>query len=252
MKKSTNLPNAFCWTKMGTEAGQPLDSIIARKDTERKIGGGLFFWGIGTALGQKIWEFIDSGMQPFVLFSPMKSKPKKIDICPDKIFVWTSYIDRNGVKHATPDHILVTSRGSSKYAIKRQHYALVCRKDSPLKDDTWPSVDWAKLKNYKKNSQLGYSQVTAVVEHDKFIGQSNRQYDVLFGAELVDPYYVTLVDPVELSGHSLSVKSFGNKRCLENVKRKCNLNSSSDRREILGRNITSTSLSRIRGTQCVT
>ena len=32
---STNLPDVFCWTKMGTEAGQSLENIIARKEAER-------------------------------------------------------------------------------------------------------------------------------------------------------------------------------------------------------------------------
>lgn len=213
MKNLTILPNVFCWTKMGTEAGQPLDSIIARKDAERELGGGLFFWGIGTALGQKIWEFIDSNMQPFVLFSPMKSKPKKTDICPDKIFIWTSYIDRFGVKHTIPDHILVTSRGPSKSILKRNHYALVCWKDNSLKADFLPSVDSAKLRNYKDNSQLGYSQVTAVVEQEKLIGHSQRHYKVLFAAELVKPYYVKLSDPFELPNHFLDMaNSISHKR----------------------------------------
>jgi hypothetical protein len=214
MRNLAILPDVFCWTKMGTEAGQPLDSIIARKDAERELGGGLFFWGIGTALGQKIWQFIDSSMQPIVLFSPMKSKPKKPDIRPDRIFVWTSYIDRSGIKHTMPDHIFVTSRAPSKTAIKRHHYALVCRKDNPLKADSWPSVDSAKLRNYKGNSQLGYSQVTAVVENDKQSGHPQRQYEVLFAAELVNPYYVKLSDPFELPDRFLtmanSIKHKGN------------------------------------------
>ena len=189
---------------MGDEAGQPLDVIIARKEAERELGGGIFFWGIGTHLGQRIWGFVDSVSRPFVLFSPMKARPKQIDRSPEQVFIWTAYLNRSGIKHTMPDHVLVTSRGLPNGLAKEQHYALVCRKNSSLRDDVWPSVDWTRLKNYKKNSQLGFSQVTAIVECKNSEVSSGRNYDVLFGAELVAPYYVTLVDPVELSKKALS------------------------------------------------
>jgi len=49
MKK---LPNNFCWTRMGVEAGEELDRILFRKEYERKLNGGIFTWGIGSALGE--------------------------------------------------------------------------------------------------------------------------------------------------------------------------------------------------------
>jgi hypothetical protein len=204
MRNLTNLPSVFCWTKMGAEAGQSLDAILSRKEAERELGGGVFFWGIGTPLGQRIWGFIDSGAQPFVLFSPMKAKPRQIDLRPEKVFIWTTYVDRWGVKHAMPDHVLVTSRGLAKGQIKGQHYALVCRKNNSLRSGAWPSVDWARLKNYNEDSKLGFSQVTAVVECKNSEASTGRNYEVLFGAELVVPYYVKLVDPVELPKNALA------------------------------------------------
>jgi hypothetical protein len=204
MMNSTNLPDVFCWSKMGAEAGQPLDAIIARKEAERELGNGVFFWGIGTPLGQRIWKFIDSVSRPFVLFSPMKAKPKQIDSSPEKVFTWTAYIDRVGIKHTMPDHVLVTSRGLPNGRIKEQHYALVCRKNSSLLGDEWPSLDRAKLKNYKGGSNLGFSQVTAVVEYMNSEVSDRGNYDVLFGAEIVPPYYVTLVDPVEFPKSALT------------------------------------------------
>lgn len=209
MTNQIDVPEVFCWTKMGAEAGQSLDIIISRKEAERELGDGVFFWGIGTALGQRIWRFIDSVSQPFVLFSPMKAKPKRIDSSPEKVFVWTAYLDRNGIRHVMPKHAFVTSRGFSNGAAKEQHYALVCRKNSSLRSDEWPSVDWAKLKNYGRDSGLGFSQVTAVVECKKSMISTGSQYDVLFGAELVEPYYVTLIDPVELPKNTLdNINSF--------------------------------------------
>ena len=213
---TNRLPDTFCWTKMGTEAGQVLESIIARKNAERALGNGMFFWGICTALGQKIWEFIDSHDQPFVLFSPMKSKPNKDDVCPEKIFLWTSYIDRCGNKNSIPSHFIVTSRGTSHSINKKQHYAFVCYNDNSLKQEKWPSIDWAKLKNYKRNSKLGCSQVTAIVEHNKNIESSKLKYDVLFSAKLVEPYYVILSDPFELPSDLISIiNSFSSTDCYE-------------------------------------
>ena len=204
MNNLTDLPEVFCWTKMGAEAGQPLDVIISRKEAERELGDGVFFWGIGTPLGQRIWRFIDSVPRPFVLFSPMKAKSKQIDSSPANVFVWTAYLDRNGIKHAIPKHVFVSSRGLSNGTEKDQHYALVCRKDSSLRGQDWPSVDWSKLKNYERDSKLGFSQVTAVVEYKKSVTSAGNHYDVLFGAELVAPYYVTLVDPIELPKNTLA------------------------------------------------
>jgi hypothetical protein len=74
----------------------------------------------------------------------------------------------------------------------------VCRKNSSLRGQEWPLIDRDNLKNYERNSKLGFSQVTAIVECKKSVKSPGKHYDVLFGAELVAPYYVTLIDPVEL------------------------------------------------------
>ncbi len=181
---------------MGDEAGQPLSMILSRKEEERKRGNGIFFWGIGTALGSKVWAFIDSTQNPLAIFSPMKSKAQKSDIDPDLIFAWTSYMDKMGHKRAMPDHALVLSRGNSLTKVKQKHYALVCRKDTPLLDEKWPDLNWSKLCNFMGESKVGNSQVTALVESRDWTHDKDRIYDVLFGAELVEPYYITLVDPV--------------------------------------------------------
>ncbi len=199
------LPNVFCWTKMGDEAGQTLSTIIARKEKERKMGEGVFFWGIGTHLGQRMWKFIDSVSEPVVLFSPMKAKPKRIDRNPERTFIWTAYLDRSGVRHKIPNHVLVTSRSLPNGVAKEKHYALVCRKEESLRDGVWPSIDSAKLKNYEAKSRLGFSQVTAVVEHLDSEASVGNNYDILFGAELVYPYYVILTDPIEQGIEKMSV-----------------------------------------------
>jgi hypothetical protein len=45
---------------------------------------------------------------------------------------------------------------------------------------------------------LGFSQVTTIVESQTHTPVKGSQYQILFGATLVEPYYVTLVDPVEI------------------------------------------------------
>lgn len=191
------LPSHFCWTKMGDEAGQSLNGIIARKDAERALGNGLFYWGIGSSLGSRIWTFVSSVKTPTILFSPMKSKAKKDDVQPEKVFAWTAYIDNGGNKHSLPKHALVTSRGTVGKKIKQFHYALVCHNQTSLKEGTWPKINGLKLHNYQRGSRLGFSQVTSLVEvKDKL--HADAGYQVLFGAKLVAPYFVTLVDPVEI------------------------------------------------------
>jgi|ERR1035438_634688 hypothetical protein len=192
------LPTKFCWTKMGDEAGQGLNGIIARKDTERALGNGIFYWGIGTALGQRIWAFIKAIQNPVVLFSPMKTRAKLIDTNPDRIFAWTAYIDRRGVKHSIPRHALITSRGTAGGKVKSSHYALVCHKHTAFSNESWPSLNPASLRNFDSGSRLGFSQVTTIVESKNHKPIKDSSYHILFGADLVEPFYVTLVDPVEI------------------------------------------------------
>ena len=192
------LPNAFCWTKMGAEAGQPLNGIIARKDVERDLGNGVFFWGIGSSLGQKLWAFVENLKSPDILFSPMKTKPKCVDTTPTRIFAWTAYLDKNGVKHPVPSHSLVTSRGTVGKKVKTFHYALVCHKRTTLFAGSWPQIEWNSLRNYKSRSKLGFSQVTSLVEANNRSKSIISSYQVLFGAKLVSPYFVKLVDPLEV------------------------------------------------------
>src|SRR5665647_1443535 len=92
------IPPVFCWTKMGTEAGQPLEDILRRKELERRVGGGLFAWGIGNSLGvnpmlaQQEMQRNDVD----VLFTPMRSAAKQIDVAPGQVLLWLDCIDEAG------------------------------------------------------------------------------------------------------------------------------------------------------------
>jgi hypothetical protein len=71
------LPEFFVWTRVGTEAGEPLEHILWRKDIERRIG--VFCWGIGNAIK---WDTLDELRQqtemtlgttdPTIIFSEIK------------------------------------------------------------------------------------------------------------------------------------------------------------------------------------
>lgn len=40
--RALNLTEVVCWTRMQAEAGQNINRIIARKEAERRAGGGLY------------------------------------------------------------------------------------------------------------------------------------------------------------------------------------------------------------------
>ena len=203
MKK---LPRTFCWTRMGAEAGQTLDSIIYRKELERASDNGIFIWGIGNSLGDRIWKFVDNIKRPKVLFSEIKSKAKVIDANPDKIYQWTYYRDRYGNCKKLPRHSLVLSRAYSKSAIKSKHYALVCFKNKKITGEKWQKINFANLKNiYSEKKKLGYSQVTAIVEPNGNELKNSLNYDVVFSAELKEPYFITLLNPLEVPKEEIKI-----------------------------------------------
>ncbi len=105
-----SLPFAFCWTRVGVEAGQPLESIFRRKEEERAANGGLFFWGIGSAIGPSIAELVRQSPQPEVMFSPIKSAARSVDAKPESVVAWTSAQRFDGSKFVLPAQALITSR----------------------------------------------------------------------------------------------------------------------------------------------
>jgi hypothetical protein len=58
------IPRDFCWTRFGTEAGEPIEQILERKEAERIATGGVFFWGIGNAVGRSISELVRRTDEP--------------------------------------------------------------------------------------------------------------------------------------------------------------------------------------------
>ena len=187
------LPSQFCWTKYGTEAGEPIASILARKEEERAANGGIFLWGIGSSIRPSLCELLDLTTRPEVVFTPMLSEPAAHDVTPTAVGFWQSARDRQGEPYALPDHSTVTSRSRSE-APPQRHYALVCRSEAPLEATGSERMDDSVLRNLRTGTQVGSSQVTSVVRRIEDQPQTRRRYRVAFRAELVAPYLVVLSD----------------------------------------------------------
>src|SRR5262245_58116077 len=82
-----SLPEVFCWTKFGTEAGERVWSIFRRKEIERRRNDGIFLWGIGHSIRPSLVDLLAVTRSPEVLFSPMKSAPSKQDAAPSALVV---------------------------------------------------------------------------------------------------------------------------------------------------------------------
>lgn len=193
------IPEIFCWTKMGTEAGQSLSAILHRKEMERCSGGGTFAWGIGNSLGgsAELAKRMSSTGEVDVLFTPMKSPPKAIDQTPSELLLWQYYLDRSGSALPLPEHMLVTSRGGGD---KRTHYALLCQSESPLEERyDQGSFDPSGVRNLASMNPVGASQVTSVVRYRGEPTTNDKSYRVAFKARLFADGFVKLVNPVVMN-----------------------------------------------------
>ncbi|WP_174967840.1 hypothetical protein [Burkholderia lata] len=196
-----DVPDIFCWTKMGTEAGQTLDAIIRRKELERIAGNGVFAWGIGNSLGTSVdlARQMRPGGRVDVLFTPMKSAPKQADVTPSQTFLWLNSIERDGRIASLPEHLLITSRGGEG---KRTHYALLCHSDSSIEDDALEHYIYAEsARNLASSNRIGPSQVTSMVRYGSdAVSLDGAPYKVAFRAALHQQGFLKLVNPVLLDG----------------------------------------------------
>jgi hypothetical protein len=193
------VPEAFCWTRFGPEAGQSSSDIFVRKEHERAANDGLFFWGIGNALGPSIRHLVERVASPSVLFSPIKGPPRPEDVRPASVVAWTRAQALDGTVFPVPPRCLVLSRGDTALP-KRVHYALVCYSPTSLLER--PSdgrLYFEALRNLLTGSPVGASQVTAVVKMERSVSEQGRAYDIALSAQLVPPYFVRLLEPVPIT-----------------------------------------------------
>jgi hypothetical protein len=195
------LPLTFCWTRFGPEAGESLDEILVRKNVEREACGGVFYWGIGSAVGPALSALIATAEAPEVLFSPINSAPRPVDVSPSHVVRWSAGIGLFGDRVDLPQSACVTSRWNPQRP-NLARYALVCANDVPLGLEDHGELDFATLRNLTSGAAVGASQVTAVVRRDanEPSAPRGRTYHVAMRARLVFPYLVRLCAPTPLRG----------------------------------------------------
>lgn len=182
----------ICWTRMQAESGQALSDIISRKDLERRAGNGLFFWGVGNAPARAIAALARASLPVDVVFSIMKTKPKRQDVSPERIVAWRKYVDEFGVVRALPKHVLVTSRAGRRNC----HYALMCRTEHRLEVSDEGPFDPAAYRNFGAGKPVGASQTTALLERHAPDGSAD--YRVAMRASLTGAMWAKLIDPVDV------------------------------------------------------
>lgn len=194
-----SLPDYFVWTRYGTESGEAVESILARKERERQAAGGLFLWGIGNSIAGSVRKLLVSlkGRDPFVVFSPMLAAPRTVDVAPTEVVAWQSARGIDEQEWVMPAGTLVTSRGGAARIGKSRHYALVCRRSETLREnESGDRFAIADLANFASGNPVGHSQVTAVVQRTR--RPTDGPYVAAVVATLAYPYVVALGDPVAL------------------------------------------------------
>lgn len=197
------IPDYFCWTRFGAEAGQAVAEILARKERDRRANGGLFLWGIGNAIGPGMRELVCRTSDPQVLFSPIKGRPRGIDSAPPRVVAWTQAETIDGRRYQLPSGSVVTSRLDALNP-KGCHYALVCHSAEPLEpDNSRHRIDFTQVANLTTGNPLGASQVTAVVGLRAYDGSCGNEYVVAWRARLVAPHFIRLRVPVAIDLSSM-------------------------------------------------
>lgn len=194
------LPEVFCWTRFGTEAGQTVQQILRRKERERRESGGIFLWGIGNSVGPAIAELVKRCDVPEVLFSPILSRPRAVDVEPSAVVAWTSGETLTGAPYLLPPGAYVTSRGPVREGAA--HYALVCAQDEPLEVRDLGSLELHGLRNLLSGRGMGASQVTAVVSRPS-ADTRDGPYRIAMRARLVEPYFIRLRRPAAIDADTL-------------------------------------------------
>lgn len=195
-QQPAELPDAFCWTRFGPEAGESFGEILARKNREREECGGLFLWGIGSAVGPAISALLTHTDTPEVCFSPIRSKPRGVDVAPSHVVRWTRGLGLFGDSFEIPEGACVTSRWDPNRT-QTPRYALVCQTRLPLALDDYGEFGFGELSNLVSGSPVGASQVTAVVRRNKDASaERGRVYGVALRASLAWPYLIRLTEPL--------------------------------------------------------
>jgi hypothetical protein len=189
----SSLPETFCWTKFGAEAGELPLSIFQRKELERRRNEGVFLWGIGQSISPSLPGLLRVTSTPEVLFSPIKTSAATHDVSPAQVVLWCDAVGYDGRRFSLPEYSLVTSRMNPARP-RSGHYALVCEAGSPILELEGKNHYLAPeaLRNLRSGTPLGASQVTAIVRRIRISTPTRAEYPVVARARLIYPYLVRL------------------------------------------------------------
>ena len=131
-----------------------------------------------------------------VLFSPIKSGPRPIDVAPDRYMAWTKGEAADGSTYPLPANSIVLS-GHAEAASRHSRSPSSAMAESQLVfEDVGHEVEFAGLRNLMSGKPVGASQVTAMVVRDPTAKAGGTEYPVAFRAALEYPYFIRLRDPV--------------------------------------------------------
>jgi hypothetical protein len=183
----------FVWTKMQVESGFPLPQTLFFKEMERQAGDGVFWWGVGNPVDKNLVreKAEAAGGRLTVLFSLMVSRPKREDVDPHHVSLWTQYEDSEGKPQDLPPHVLEFSGGKKQ---ENFHYALVCHSPVPLA--LGPLLFDPGCCKTCRGKDVGGKMVTALLQGDLDDPHHSRGiYHFGIRATLVEPWFVKLVTP---------------------------------------------------------
>ncbi|QCP52064.1 hypothetical protein FAZ95_22995 [Trinickia violacea] len=201
-----HLPPAFCWTKIGSESGETLPTIVLRKEWERRLGGGRFLWGTSQSLGSSARGAAHRIGSLMALFSPASSNVKPADRKREDVLLWNAWIDVSGQVRPLPPHTFITSRKTLPSGRRREHhYALVCSSPTELSIGSRVKAYPEHLRNVCTGKPLGAAFGTVVVECiGRTSEQTGKRYPIALAVELEAPYFVRLAQPSVLKGRDLA------------------------------------------------
>ncbi len=206
-----HLPPTFCWSRIGSEAGEDLPTIVLRREWERRLGGGRFLWGINQSLGNSAQVAALRTGSLLALFSPAASRSRVADVKREDALVWNAWVDASGQVRPLPPHVFVTSRTrfpSGK--LRDHHYALVCASPTELSIGSSLRVQPERLRSVSTGKAPCASQGTVVVDRvERAAPRAGAEfgaagYPVSFGVELEAPYFVRLAQPTRVKARDMA------------------------------------------------
>jgi hypothetical protein len=206
-----HLPPTFCWSRIGSETGEDLPTIVLRKEWERRLGGGRFLWGINQSLGSSAQVAALRTGSLLALFSPAASRSRVAEVKREDALVWNAWVDASGQVRPLPQHVFVTSRMRFPSGKPRDHhYALVCASPTELSIGSSLRVQPERLRSVSTAKAPCASQGTVVVDRvERAAPRAGAEfgaggYPVAFGVELEAPYFVRLAQPTRVKARDMA------------------------------------------------